>query len=293
MEDYLQYMKTLRSQMNDVEDQVAKVSVEEQSQIVTIQTLEADLNSAKSETKRLKEDIELMIQAKGQICSQILEKQRKIASLEFDSSTLSQTLELIQQERVSLSAKLVLKSEYYAKVADELNSKLQQQQVKDNDAEQAAETGGRSPIDSRLRMDNMVNKILPPMQTLKEELQCSNQSLEYQGDDARKKLMAKVDCAKAKLDEVGRMKSELATENSKVKQSIEQVRCSAKEFKPELLAMDTTTLEEEYKALLSDKAGEFEYLQSLQDQIDKLKGISHMIKCACGMEYKVEMDLCA
>eukprot|EP00257_Ricinus_communis_P017882 XP_015576434.1 uncharacterized protein LOC8281338 [Ricinus communis] len=284
MEDYLQYMKTLRSQMNDVEDQVAKVSVEEQSQIVTIQTLEADLNSAKSETKRLKEDIELMIQAKGQICSQILEKQRKIASLEFDSSTLSQTLELIQQERVSLSAKLVLKSEYYAKVADELNSKLQQQQdwinshktsgklreqaVKDNDAEQAAETGGRSPIDSRLRMDNM-------------------------GDDARKKLMAKVDCAKAKLDEVGRMKSELATENSKVKQSIEQVRCSAKEFKPELLAMDTTTLEEEYKALLSDKAGEFEYLQSLQDQIDKLKGISHMIKCACGMEYKVEMDLCA
>lgn len=35
--------------------------------------------------------------------------------------------------------------------------------------------------------------------------------------------------------------------------------------------MDIKTLEEEYKALLSDKAGEFEYLQSLQGQIEKHK----------------------
>uniref|UniRef100_A0A2C9U3Z1 Uncharacterized protein n=1 Tax=Manihot esculenta TaxID=3983 RepID=A0A2C9U3Z1_MANES len=117
--------------------------------------------------------------------------------------------------------------------------------------------------------------------------------MDSQGNNARKKnLMTKVDSAKAKLDEIAQRKSELATQN-KVKQSIEQVRCKAKEFKPELLAMDIKTLEEEYKALLSDKAGEFEYLQSLQGQIEKHKGISDMIKCACGVEYKVEMEFSA
>ncbi|KAJ6360526.1 hypothetical protein OIU76_016243 [Salix suchowensis] len=39
-----------------------------------------------------------------------------------------QTLELIKQERVNLSARLVEKSAYYTKVADDINSKLQQQQ---------------------------------------------------------------------------------------------------------------------------------------------------------------------
>nr|POE45232.1 hypothetical protein CFP56_25363 [Quercus suber] len=54
-------------------------------------------HQAKSETKQLKVDTEQMMKAKGQICSQILERQRKIVSLESDSSTLAQTLELIQQ----------------------------------------------------------------------------------------------------------------------------------------------------------------------------------------------------
>ena len=48
--------------------------------------------AAKSETKKLKEEIDRMILVKGQIRSQILEKQRKIASLESDSSTLAQVL---------------------------------------------------------------------------------------------------------------------------------------------------------------------------------------------------------
>ncbi|KAF3958950.1 hypothetical protein CMV_016195 [Castanea mollissima] len=69
-------MKTLRSQMNDVEDQTAKITVEEQMQLTTIQTLEIDINSAKSETKQLKVDTEQMMKAKGQICSQILERQK-------------------------------------------------------------------------------------------------------------------------------------------------------------------------------------------------------------------------
>ncbi|XP_044511362.1 uncharacterized protein LOC123229542 isoform X5 [Mangifera indica] len=106
MEEYLQYMKTLRYQMNEVEDQAAKVTVEEQMLITTINSMENDLVSAKSDTKQLKEETEKMNKEKGQICAQILAKQRKIASLESDSSTLNQTLGLIQQERVSSFKKL-------------------------------------------------------------------------------------------------------------------------------------------------------------------------------------------
>uniref|UniRef100_A0A5B6YI46 Uncharacterized protein n=1 Tax=Davidia involucrata TaxID=16924 RepID=A0A5B6YI46_DAVIN len=283
MEEYLQYMKTLRSQMNDVEDQAAKISVEEQMQITTIQTMEKDLDLAKSDTRRFKEDTDQMMKAKGRICSQILEKQRKFASLESDSSSLTQTMELIQQERVNLSARLVEKSAYYTKVTDEINAKLQEQQewnnsykisstigqhglVKDKIDEQEGETEGMCMVESCFITDSL--------------------------DDEAKNLKAKLDSAKAKLVSVTQMKSKLVSDNSKVKQSVELVKCRINDFKPELRAMDVKTLEEEHRALLSDKAGETEFLQSLQHQIDKLKGISHMVKCACGEEYKVEVDLC-
>lgn len=207
----------------------------------------------------------------------------------IDSVQLSllnmQTLELIQQERVSLSARLVEKSTYYTKVADDMNSKLQQQQdwvhthringemgehgsVKEEFDKQTAKTKGKCAIDNHLIMDNL-------------------------GNDAEKNLIAKLDSAKSKLVEIAQMKSKLVTENNKMKQSIEQLKCSAKDFKTELFEMDIKTLEEEYKALLSDRAGEIEYLQSLQKQIKQLKDISHMVKCACGVEYKVAMELCA
>ncbi|BAU03332.1 hypothetical protein VIGAN_UM078700 [Vigna angularis var. angularis] len=48
----------------------------------------------------------------------------------FLSLTLyQQTLELIQQERVGLSSKLSEKRAYYSKVAEDMNAKLQKQQV--------------------------------------------------------------------------------------------------------------------------------------------------------------------
>lgn len=260
-------MKTLRSQMNDVEDQAAKVSVEEQTQISTIQSLENDLVSAKTETKKFKEDAEKMTMEKGQICAQILEKQRKIASLESDSSTLSQTLELITQERVSISSKLVEKSTYYNKVTEDIGKKLQLQQdwvkfcmtrkvggpmVKDKICVQIAETEGKSGIDNHLLINNM-------------------------GNEARNNLMARLDSAKVNLERIAQMKSKLVSDNNK----------------PELMEMDIKTLEEEHGTLLSDIAGEAEYLQSLQHQIEKLEGISHVIKCACGQEYKVKVSLSA
>ncbi|KAB5529804.1 hypothetical protein DKX38_019885 [Salix brachista] len=284
MEEYLHHMKTLRSQMNEVEDQAAKISVEEQTHITTIQTLEKDLVSAKSEIKRLKEDTEQMMKARGEICSQILEKQRKSAVLDSDSHTLAQTLELIKQERVNLSARLVKKSAYYTKVADDINSKLQQQQDWVNTHRISGEMGEhglvllakfvflslmwKCAIDNHLIMDNL-------------------------GNDAEKNLIAKLDSAKSKLVKIAQMKSKLVAENIKMKQFIEQLKCSAKDFKTELLEMDIKTLEVEYEALLSDKAGEIDYLQSLQKQIKQFKDISHTIKCACGVEYKVAVELCA
>ncbi|KAF2297253.1 hypothetical protein GH714_020033 [Hevea brasiliensis] len=104
--------------------------------------------------------------------------------------------------------------------------------------------------------------------------------------------MAKVDFAKAKLDEVAegnlklpkRIASHLVTCPIFVYCSDQVVDAclvlgeafyGAIEVQgkrvQELLAMDVKTLEEEYKALLSDKAGELEYLQSLQGQVEKLK----------------------
>ncbi|XP_074371735.1 uncharacterized protein LOC141712628 isoform X2 [Apium graveolens] len=266
MEEFLQNMKTLRYQMNDVEDQAAKISVEEQMLITTIETLRKDLESAKSETKRLKDDTDLMVKEKGEICSQILLKQRKLNELESDSQSLSQTMTLIQQEQSNLSEKLVEKSTYYTRVDEDLTTKFQEQQVKDGINEEAGKAevvNGKFNVGSYLITEDM--------------------------DSTQKNLMEDIDAAKAKFDSLTQMKCKLVSESSKVNQSIELVKSRIKEYKPELNEMDKKSLQEEIEALLSDKAGENEYLQSLQRQVEMLKGISNMVRCVCGMEYKVEI----
>ncbi|CAK9170157.1 unnamed protein product [Ilex paraguariensis] len=253
------------NELSDVEDQAAKISVEEQMQITIIQNIEKDLQLAKSEAKQLIEDIDQRIKEKGQICTQILGNQGKISTLESDSSTLCQTLELIQQERVNLSTKLSEKSAYYAKLADDLNTKLQKQQVKHTTGEKIGDSRGNCGSENCLNADNL--------------------------DNDEKEVMKNLDAAHAKFDLVTQLKSKLVSDNSKAKQSIELVRRRINGFKSQLKEMDRRTLEEELTALLSDKAGESEYLQSLHQQIDKLKGISHILKCTCGKEYEVEVDL--
>ncbi|KAJ7949937.1 Tropomyosin [Quillaja saponaria] len=273
MEEYLHYIKTLRSQMNDVEDHAAKASVEEQTHLTTIHTFEKDRESAKSKIRQVKKDTEEMKAAMGQLCSQILEKQRKIASLESDSSALSQTLELIKQERIGLSAKCIEKSTYYNKVMTDMSAKFLLQQVKEEIDGRSGQTEGmalrfrgKSCFNNNNVIDNLVN-------------------------DAKNSLMIKLESAKAKLDEILLLKSKLLLENSKMKQIIEEVNCRRNDFKVELKAMDLKTLEEEYNALLLDRDGEAEYLQSLLEQINKLKGISDVVKCACGVQYKVEVGV--
>uniref|UniRef100_A0A165XVJ2 Uncharacterized protein n=1 Tax=Daucus carota subsp. sativus TaxID=79200 RepID=A0A165XVJ2_DAUCS len=282
MEEFLQNMKTLRYQMNDVEDQAAKISVEEQKLITTIDTLRKDLDSAKSETKRLKEDTDLMVKEKGEICSQILLKQRKLNEMELDSQSLSQTMTLILQEQANLSAKLDEKRTYYREVDEDLTTKFQKLQDWISACKPSLKVGERLLVillQDFMKLSTAYLSEKPEMVGL----------LMTRGDSPEKNLMENIDAAKTKFDSLTQMKSELVSEGSKVNQSIELMKSRMREYKPELKEMDTKNLKDEIEALLSDKAGENEYLQSLQNQIEMLKEISNMVKCVCGMEYKVEL----
>ncbi|XP_058739308.1 uncharacterized protein LOC131611240 isoform X1 [Vicia villosa] len=76
--------------VSDSEDQAAKISAEEQMQMTNIHTLESDINSVKSEIAQVVGDTEKMNKSKVEICSTILENQKKLAALESDSSRLTQ-----------------------------------------------------------------------------------------------------------------------------------------------------------------------------------------------------------
>ncbi|KAK2379449.1 hypothetical protein QL285_067247 [Trifolium repens] len=265
MDEYLQYMKTLRSHMNDAEDQAAKISAEEQMQMTNIRTLENDIDSAKSEIAQVVEDTDKMNKSKVEICSKILENQKKIASLESDTSRLTQTMELIRQEKVGLYAKLSERRAYYSKVAEDMSAKFQKLQARDKVHGPRSESEGRTDAGGSRVIDKL-------------------------GSDAKKNLITDLDSAKARLDEILVLKSNVLMDINKIKLAIEDVKCRENEFKPELKAADITALEEEYNALLSDKAGETEYLQSMEKQVNKFKGICQVVKCACGEEYTVALN---
>ncbi|XP_057793841.1 uncharacterized protein LOC131010363 isoform X2 [Salvia miltiorrhiza] len=249
MEELFQYMKTLRSQINDVADHAAKMSVEEHMQKTTIETLQKDLDSVRNDSKQVKEEADRIAKATGEICLQILQKQRKIASYEADSYTLSKTLELMQQERLSLSAKLVERSAHYKKVTEDISGQLNEQQKWVKTQNFSSKTG-----------DHLVNE--------------NSNGIKEFPDGVDESIMMDFQAAQAKFDEIKQLKSDLVLENTK----------------PELREMSEKTLEEEVQALLSDKAGEAEYMESLQLQIMRLKEISNNVRCSCGEEYNVTLD---
>ncbi|XP_057730744.1 uncharacterized protein LOC130946078 [Arachis stenosperma] len=306
MEEYLLCMKTLRSQMNDVEDQAAKISVEEETQLTNVRTMEKDIESVKSEVKRTKEDTEQMKKVMGELCSKILENQKKIASLESDISKLTQTLELIHQEKVGLSAKLSEKRAYYTKVEEDLSAKLQKQQewhrtkmtsrklkeheIKEKVDLQKSKTKGmtHASCDHCDWCHKIYGSVGKSMGKAAADGNCIMENL---GSDARKSIITKLDSAKGRLNEILNLKSKMLMENNKIKLAIEDLKCKTNDFKLELKAADITVLQEEYNALMSDKAGEIEYLQSLGKQVDKLKEIHHVVKCACGEEFTVAVNM--
>ncbi|XP_072963490.1 uncharacterized protein [Typha angustifolia] len=228
MEEYLANMKRLLSHMDDIEEAAAKSSVEEQRQRTRIRCLEDDLKLVTAEKKRLNEEGEEMVKGKRQVLTDIAEKQKKISSLENESSTLSQTLELLRQEISSEVLKHSEKRLLYTKSCEELNAKLQNWQDWLNKHKKMLESAPSV-------------EEAPSKQTFFEGTTCSVVTPE--GD----------------LDKL-----------------------------PALVDTDLKALEEEHKALLSDKAGEAEYYQSLQNRVNEIKSISDTIKCQCGFEYKVQ-----
>ncbi|KAJ0007302.1 hypothetical protein Pint_30573 [Pistacia integerrima] len=119
----------------------------------------------------------------------------------------------------------------------------------------------------------------------------NNNFMDNKSSEARETLMANLVSAKDKLDEIAQKTLKLVQENKKTNDSFEQVKGRANKLKPEMLAMDIKTLEEEHADLLSDKAGESEFWECLKDQIEQVKGLSYVLKCDCGEEYKVEVNL--
>ncbi|KAI8568619.1 hypothetical protein RHMOL_Rhmol02G0214700 [Rhododendron molle] len=245
MEEYLLCMKTLLSQMNDVEDQAAKISAEEQTQFTTIQTLEKDLQLDHSDIKKLEAETDQMVKAKGQICSQILEKKRKFSSLESDLTMLSQAFSLENNPILNdTGAYSTRTSVLVSQICGEKDASGEQTREAEK-GEHIREDEGKCRVESHPIAENV--------------------------DDAVKKLVTMLESGKAKLDLATQTKSNLLAETSKVKQSVEQVKCRISGFKPELGSMNVKTLEEEHQALLADRAGETEYLHSLQQQFEKLK----------------------
>ncbi|XP_058727772.1 uncharacterized protein LOC131599436 [Vicia villosa] len=72
---------------------------EEQMQMTNIHTLESDFNSVKSEIAQVVGDTEKMNKSKVEICSTILENQKKLAALESDSSRLTQVNRIVSIDR--------------------------------------------------------------------------------------------------------------------------------------------------------------------------------------------------
>lgn len=200
MDDYLLYMKTLRTQMNEVEDQAAKISVEEQMHLTTIQNLEKDLDYVKNETQRLKEETDHIMKEKGQVCSMILANQRKMTSLDSDSSTLSQTLDLIRKERGILSAKLAEKSSaYYSKALEEMTKQLKEQQD--------------WVIGSKHRSYILETSLVAHL-----EDETGNKTEDIEGSQGNRMgdLIAKLDASKDDFDQIKSLKGDLVLQNSKV-----------------------------------------------------------------------------
>ncbi|XP_020102518.1 liprin-alpha-3 isoform X3 [Ananas comosus] len=264
MEHYLENMKTLRSYVNDVEEEAVKRSAEEQKQRTAIVALESDLNLVRSETKQLNEEAEEMLKKKAVVGLEIAEKQRKITSLQTECSTLKQTLELLHQEIASMERILKEKRSYYKKAEEELNYKLQEQQDWFHSHTQ------KMPVN----IEPVEN--IPSMQgSIEGSMDCALHLQVLQMTEKQKELTIQLESTKLKMEELETKKIALLSENCR----------------RELREMDLSALEAEHNALLCDKSGETEYTESLQDRINQMKGISDTVECRCGEKYKVELEL--
>ncbi|KAM3210872.1 hypothetical protein ACQJBY_064644 [Aegilops geniculata] len=197
------------------------------------------------------------------------EKQGRIASLEVVGATLKQTLDLLQLEITSTSAKLGQKRLFYTKTMETLSVKLQEHQGwldSDKNKMVAIEPFVEAPMNKQNIFEGKRYEVLNLGGSIDKE------------SDVGKKLL-----------DIKAKGSQLLLEISECKQTLEQESNITASFPAAVQEMDKKSLEEEYKALQGDGAGEAEYFQSLEERIIKMKGVSDPIKCCCGLEYNVEL----
>ncbi|CAL5011681.1 unnamed protein product [Urochloa decumbens] len=297
MEEYLENMKSLRSYMNDLEEDAAKRSAEEQQQRTAIDAHDADIAFVRAQAKQASEEAEQLATSRAQVCVEVAEKQGRIAMLDVECTTLKQitnfmstvhaleTLELLHQEIASTSAKLNEKRLFYTKTTETLTVKLQEQQEWLGLSKNKSTT--MEPHVLGLNLGCAVSHAGERHGTFHSE-----GNLDKLGSDVgnkHKELYTRLESAQLKIEDINSKRSTLLSEISKVKMILEQEKNIIAGFPAALQQMDMNSLEEEYKALQGDKAGEIEYLHSLEETISGMKGISEPVKCCCGLEYKVEL----
>ncbi|VAI87271.1 unnamed protein product [Triticum turgidum subsp. durum] len=270
MEEYLANMRTLRCYMNDLEEEAAKRSAEEQRQRTAIDAHDSDIALVRAQAKQVSDEAEHLAKARAHVCVEMAEKQGRIASLEVVGATLKQTLDLLQLEITSTSAKLGQKRLFYTKTIETLSVKLQEHQGwldSDKNKMVAIEPFAvEAPMNKQNFFEGKRYEVLNLGGSIDKE------------SDVGKKLL-----------DIKAKGSQLLLEISECKQTLEQESDVTASFPAAVQEMDKKSLEEGYKALQGDGAGEAEYFQSLEERIIKMKGVSDPIKCCCGLEYNVEL----
>ncbi|XP_008660341.1 uncharacterized protein [Zea mays] len=279
MEEYLESMKSLRSYMNDLEDDAAKRSVEEQQQRTAIDAHDSDVALVMAQAKQASEEAERLATARAKVGMQMAEKQGRIATLDIECATLKQTLELLRQETASTFVKLCEKRLFYTKRTETLTVKLQEQQE------------WFSMKNKITRQEPHVAKSQSKQNFIEGEKHVIFNS-EGSLDKFNKpgKLYTQLVSAQLKIQDIKSQRSALLLEISRIKQILEQEKNIIPGFPAALQQMDMKSLEEEYKALQGDKSGEVEYFQSLDETINGMKGILDPVKCQCGLEYNLKLD---
>ncbi|TKW09726.1 hypothetical protein SEVIR_6G121200v4 [Setaria viridis] len=285
MEEYLENMKSLRSYMNDLEEDAAKRSAEEQQQRTAIDAHDADIALVRAQSKQASEEAEQLATARAQVCVEMLEKQGRIATLDVECATLKQTLELLHQEIASTSAKLNEKRLFYTKTTETLTVKLQEQRVHFCLFEWFGSLKNKSTTMELHVVTSQCKQTF--IEGERHGTFNSEGSLDQLGSDVGNKhreLFTQLEAAQLKIEDINSKRSRLLSEISKVKQILEQEKNIFAGFPAALQQMDMKSLEEEYKALQGDKAVEIEYFHSLEETISGMKGISEPVKCCCGLE---------
>lgn len=272
-------MKSLRSYMNDLEDDAAKRSVEEQQQRTAIDAHDSDIALVMAQAKQASEEAERLATARAKVGMQMAEKQGRIATLDIECATLKQTLELLRQETASTFVKLCEKRLFYTKRTETLTVKLQEQQE------------WFSMKNKITRQEPHVAKSQSKQNFIEGEKHVIFNS-EGSLDKFNKpgKLYTQLVSAQLKIQDIKSQRSALLLEISRIKQILEQEKNIIPGFPAALQQMDMKSLEEEYKALQGDKSGEVEYFQSLDETINGMKGILDPVKCQCGLEYNLKLD---